>query len=303
MLQWSIILPSQPIHAELIAVVVAVRNGQPRVLTLHDGSALPAGPLESGHASLQAGLRNWVERQTGRQLGLVEQLYTFADPGRSRNGRSISISYLALTSEHQTRLDGPVSWQDWYRFFPWEDRRTNPPPESTDLTRRLQAWAAGSGERQARVAHCFGLDGVPWADDLALPRYELLHEAGQVQEAGNENRPLPVEITGRPMLADHRRILATAISRLRAKIIDRPVVFELLPEPFTLLDLQRCVEAIAGRSLHKQNFRRLIEAQALLEDTATHSHGTGRPARLYRFRAAARAARAMAGTRLPLTRP
>ena len=62
-------------------------------------------------------------------------------------------------------------------------------------------------------------------------------------------------------------ILATAISRLRAKLKYRPVIFELMPVEFTLTDLQRTVEAISGRHLHKQNFRRLVERSALLEPT------------------------------------
>ena len=66
------------------------------------------------------------------------------------------------------------------------------------------------------------------------------------------------------MSGDHRRILATGIARLRAKIKYRPVVFELMPAEFTLLQLQRSVEALAGRLVHKQNFRRLIEQQQLV---------------------------------------
>jgi hypothetical protein len=79
-----------------------------------------------------------------------------------------------------------------------------------------------------------------WNEDLILQRYELLFEAGLA------------------MTWDHRHILATGIARLRAKIKYRPVVFELIPPAFTLLQLQRSVEAIAGRLVHKQNFRRLI---------------------------------------------
>jgi hypothetical protein len=106
------------------------------------------------------------------------------------------------------------------------------------------------------------------------------------------------------MIFDHRRILATAIARLRAKIKYRPVVFELMPPTFTLLQLQRTVEALAGRLVHKSNFRRLIEQQELVEDTgATAPDTPGRPAKLYRFRRAVFAERAVAGTKLPLTRP
>src|SRR3546814_8565485 len=69
------------------------------------------------------------------------------------------------------------------------------------------------------------------------------------------------------MVADHRRILATAISRLRAKIKYRPVLFELMPPRFTLSELQKTAEALSGIPLHKQNFRRLIAQQGLVEET------------------------------------
>ena len=80
------------------------------------------------------------------------------------------------------------------------------------------------------------------------------------------------------MIGDHRRILATGIARVRAKIKYNPVVFELMPPVFTLLQLQRCVEAIAGLNVHKPNFRRLIEQQQLVEETGeTVSDTGGRP--------------------------
>ena len=107
-----------------------------------------------------------------------------------------------------------------------------------------------------------------------------------------------------PMRYDHRRILATGIARLRAKIKYRPVVFELMPTAFTLLQLQRAVEALAGRPLHKQNFRRLIDQQGLVEETGEISAETGgRPAKLYRFRREVVAERAAGGSKLPLSRP
>ena len=105
------------------------------------------------------------------------------------------------------------------------------------------------------------------------------------------------------MVHDHRRILATGIARLRAKIKYRPVVFELMPDAFTLLQLQRAVEALAGQLLHKPNFRRLIEQQALVEETGEAAMDTGgRPAKLFRFRREVVLERAAAGTKLPLVR-
>ena len=293
--------------AELIAVLAAVTDGEPRVLTIAGGQALPSGPLEPGHRSLQAGLRAWVERQTHHPLGYVEQLYTFADRDRTApDGRHISISYLGLTREARAGGEPGVGWQSWYRYFPWEDQRSGGAGiVATAIAPRLRAWAetaptpAARRERRDRTAITFGLDGSAWNEELVLQRYELLWEAALVAEAGTDTPPVP----GIPMHHDHRRILATAIARLRAKIKYRPVVFELLPGAFTLLHLQRTVEALAGRLLHKQNFRRLVESQDLVEETGETARETGgRPAKLFRFRRAVRAERAVTGSKLPLAR-
>src|SRR5205823_8858603 len=118
-------------------------------------------------------------------------------------------------------------------------------------------------------------------------------EAGLVAEAARDvGRPMPGPApagdrlgTGVAMALDHRRILATALGRLRGKIKYRPVVFELMLPSFTLLQLQRTVEALSGVRLHKQNFRRLVEQQGLVEETGENSAATGgRPAALVRFR-------------------
>jgi hypothetical protein len=311
---------AQPaLAAELIAVVVAANEDAPRILTVEDGKALPSGPFESSHRSLQSGMRAWVEEQTGHPLGYVEQLYTFADRDRTAGEgmrRTISISYLGLTREAPTPAVAGASFQDWYRYFPWEDRREGPPQGTaariarpiaaaiaTPIAQGLKSWAKTAPtaslrrERNERAALAFGLGGAGWNEEFSLQRYELLYEAGLVAEAGGP-------FLGAAMLHDHRRILATGIARLRAKIKYRPVVFELMPPSFTLLALQRVVEALAGVRLHKQNFRRLIARQALVEETDAMIVETGgRPARLFRFRRAVLRERALAGARLPLAQP
>ena len=137
---------------------------------------------------------------------------------------------------------------------------------------------------------CFGLDGAAWDEEKVLDRYELLYEAGLVEEAKRDGRISAEAWTeraklGAPMQFDHRRVLATAIGRTRAKIKYRPVVFELMPDEFTLYELQKAVEAILGPHLHKQNFRRLVEGAGLVETTGEMKTRTGgRPAKLFRFR-------------------
>lgn len=290
---------------DLIAVLVAVSQtqqslGEPRVLTIRGGTSLPSGPFQLRHRSLQAGLRAWVESQTHHPLGYVEQLYTFADADRAtrRAGHLVSISYLALTREGPPAGADEPAWRGWYAYFPWEDRRGGAKLVEQVIAPRLAAWAAAEDgpARRRRAALVFGLDAMPWHEELVLQRYELLWEAGLVPETGGD-------LPGLAMVGDHRRILATGIARLRAKIKYRPVVFELLPPAFTLLDLQRCVEAIAGRAVHKQNFRRLIEQQELVEETGAVARETGgRPAKLFRFRRAVLEERAVSGTKIGVTR-
>ncbi len=293
-----------------MAVLVAVSQGAPRVLTTQCGQALPAGPFQMVHRSLQAGLRAWVERQTQHSLGYVEQLYTFADREREEAAHVLSISYLGLTCEPEQSPQGATSWQDWYSFFPWEDWRQGAPAVlQSCILPHLQAWVdeaqnqALRHTRQARVAINFGINGQAWNEELVLQRYELLFEAGLIEEAARRGLPMRGQVPGKAMAHDHRRILATGMARLRAKIKYRPVVFELMPPEFTLLQLQQTVEALAGRGLHKQNFRRLIEQQALVEETGQMTAGSaGRPAKLFRFRSDVLQERATAGTKLPLAR-
>jgi hypothetical protein len=301
------------VNVDLIAVLVAVTGGHPRVLTINQANALPSGPFELAHRSLQSGLRAWVEQQTGQAPGYIEQLYTFADRDRfgEKAERSISISYLGLTREDQAE-GASRGWQSWYDYFPWEDHRTGVPSVlAKTMTPRLRGWAKVANDakerrdRWQRAAIAFGFDDHGWNEELVLQRYELLYEAALVEEAvrGHEAQDT-VTIPGRSMHADHRRILATGIARLRTKIKYRPVVFELMPPQFTLLQLQRAVEALAGRLVHKQNFRRLIEQQELVEESGGSASDTGgRPAKLFRFRHAVLAERSAAGTKLPLTRP
>lgn len=298
---------------ELTAVLVAVTDDEPRVLTINDGETLPSGPFGSRHRTLQMGLRSWVERQTHHPLGYLEQLYTFADRDRIHGGaeeRMISISYLGLTREARVSGEHDPGWRNWYRYFPWEDWRDGPSVLiAPTILPRLRQWAREATdtttrrERTRRIEATFPTDERTWNEELTLQRYELLYEAGLVREAARRGHVIDPIPPGERMTYDHRRILATGIARLRSKIKYRPIVFELMPPTFTLLQLQRAVEALAGRRLHKQNFRRLIDQEGLVEETGEILSATGgRPARLVRFRREVLFERALVGSRLPLSR-
>ena len=299
----------------LTAAILSVLNNEPVVLVVRDdieaadaNDGLPYGafsPIE--HRTLEMGLRAWVIEQTGIDLGYVEQLYTFGDRGRHASPDDIaphivSIGYLALTRplEDMSALEGG-QWRSWYQYFPWEDwRRGRPEILSSVIEPALKSWASSPSlhraparpvDKNQRVRMCFGTDGAAWDEEKVLDRFELLFEAGLVKESHRDRPDQPerndeiITRLGAPMRYDHRRILATAITRMRAKIKYRPVVFELMPDEFTLFELQKTVEAILGPHLHKQNFRRLVESTGLVIPTGEMRTRTGgRPAKLFRFR-------------------
>jgi hypothetical protein len=292
--------PEQTI-INLTAVIVAVTDDQPRVLIVdQDGEGLPNGPFDPlKHDSLESGLRQWVEAQTGLDLYYVEQLYTFGnrnrDPGEILGGpRVVSVAYMALT--HEDAVDAPnAEWRDWYSFLPWEDWRLGRPSLiETQIEPDLDRWVRRSQsesrrrQRRDRVNVTFGPGAASDMDAvLSLERFELLYDAELVTESLRD-RSINREVAdgmGNELVSDHRRILASALGRLRGKLAYRPVVFELLPGEFTLLQLQRVVEALSGAKLHKQNFRRLVTAADLVEPIGrTSKIGKGRPAELFRFR-------------------
>jgi len=318
--------PLTPIEIGLTAAIVAVEDGEPAILVSGDevkGEAragLPFGPFDPrAHRTFEIGLREWVEQQTGLRVGYVEQLYTFGDRGRHAGPADIrphmvSVGYLALTRMPESAAalkTGGAGFEPWYRFFPWEDWREKRPAILDQIIPSLTDWSGAShGEMgralgwRERLRLCFAAGGSPWDEEKVLDRYEMLYEAGLIEEARRDGRAAALQrgnlpMLGEPMRFDHRRILATAIARLRAKLKYRPVVFELMPSEFTLTELQHTVEAISGRVLHKQNFRRLVEGTALVEATGETSTATGgRPAALFRFRREVLSERPAPGLRL-----
>ena len=313
----------QRIVIGLSAVVAAVSSGEARVLTvrpLGQPAALPFGPFDpEADRTFEIALRTFVSAQTGFDPGYVEQLYTFGDKGRdaplaavdgSAAARVISVGYLGLTARADaTALEG-AAWSAFHDFFPWEDWRDGRPSALDGIEGALRDWAGRSAARLSRARLLFAFDETPWNEERALERYELLYEAGLAPEASRDRGEAPDPAIarlgpalGEPMISDHRRILATALSRLRGKLRYRPVIFEMMPEAFTLSSLQKAVEAVAGVPLHKQNFRRALERSGLVEGLGRLDQDTGgRPAELFRFRREILSARPASGLALPLLR-
>ena len=304
------------VDVQLVAAIIAVIDDEPVVRVVPDeGMArLPSAPFRPDlHPTLEEGLRAAVRGDTGLELGHVEQLQTVSLPTAGEAGanhaahasnsgmpHTLSVGYLALAHGTDLCERERESWQSCYAFFPWEDwRHGKPRVLREEIEPRLTAWArvddGGDGAqvpRRDRMRICFGENDHTWDEEKVVERFDLLSDAGIATTDMHASRSPRQTHNGTPpgagavhLTTDHKRSLASAMSRLRAKIKSRPLVFDLMPETFTLFELQRAVEAILGPHLHKQNFRRLVEHMGLVEPTdEIKSHTGGRPAKLFRFR-------------------
>jgi 8-oxo-dGTP diphosphatase len=124
------------------------------------------------------------------------------------------------------------------------------------------------------------LDALPASDAVRIARLSVPWEGesgGPVEAVDGDGRPLALAF-------DHDDILGMAVKRLRGKLDYTPIGFQLLPERFTLLDLQRVHETVLGRPVNKDSFRRRMLATGLLDATGEAQKDVDhRPAELYRF--------------------
>lgn len=300
----------------LCAALITVEDATPKMLTVDGG--VPFGTFDpEKDFTLHLGLHRWIHEQTGLMPNYVEQLYTFGnrfrDPGELAGGpRVISVGYLGLMPPTQPKTED-ATWTPIYDFLPWEDQRTeNKQLIEKYLVPALKLWANEAPTpkeislRMQRLALNWGIDDTPFDNERVLERYQMLYEAGLVEEAHRDyknlhgkttNLPMSdrvgrltdlqriAKMTGTPMPLDHRRILASALQRFRGKLKYRPLVFEIMAKTFTLFELQKVVEALSGTKIHKQNFRRLVLNEGLVQETGKlDTSGRGRPAELYKFR-------------------
>lgn len=126
----------------------------------------------------------------------------------------------------------------------------------------------------------------PASQVVSVVYFALLAEDTLSQERIEKSQAAWQPVRNLPALAwDHADILSYALRRLRYKLEYSAVGFELLPETFTLSELQHTYESILGEKLDKRNFRRRILEAGIIEPTNERRSGEGRPALLYRYRA------------------
>lgn len=172
--------------------------------------------------------------------------------------------------------DGREKW-----VLPWDIQR---PAESMEATANRVARVASAGEPAwLEQAGAFG-DGKrhPSESDISIG-YAGLLPIGTPSPVGGTYAWFTLSDV--PQLAPRQRlILDSAVSMIRTRMDQSPVAFRLLPQMFTLTELQQTYELLLGKRLHKASFRRALQAAWLVEPTDEwRSEGRGRPAQLYRY--------------------
>ncbi len=238
----------------------------------------------------------------------------------ARGARVTTAAYLMLVhgaaqpagADDATR----AHWADVYDYLPWEDLRDEGRvARLRRVAEALDGWAHTAPDGVERVRALFG--PREWNEERTAERWALLMEAELVPEArrdrwGRAQARAEDALFGREMAFDHRQILADALGRVRGKIKYTPAALMALTGPEATLDeLQAACEAIAGRPLHRSNFRRAVapaehgksRAPRIVARTGTRrpreGRGPGVAPEVYRFLPEAMRARLDTSIRFP----
>jgi ADP-ribose pyrophosphatase YjhB (NUDIX family) len=238
-----------------LQVLLIKRGGHP----FKDCWALPGGFVTPAESLTQAAARE-LREETGINDVYMEQLYTWGEVNRDPRTRVISCSYMALIDAAKIRLKAGDDAADaqWFtiRKILKKDKRT--------LTQ------TGFVEKQKYL--------------LTLISKEIKLEV-QLEKTVTKKERTRIEdeqITAAGQAAfDHVKMISYALERLRNKIEYTDIAFNLLPEYFTLTQLQQVYETILGGELLKANFRRKIEDKVIGTDQFTDISGH-RPSRLFK---------------------
>jgi 8-oxo-dGTP diphosphatase len=156
-----------------------------------------------------------------------------------------------------------------------------------DAARRELQEETGLRDIYLEQLYTFGqLDRDPRERIVTVAYYALVNLAGHAVHASTDARNAAwFAVSDLPALAfDHDQILQTAHDRLRNKVRYQPIGFELLPERFTLRQLQHLYEVILDRELDKRNFRKKVLGMEIVKETGEIEKDVAhRAARLYRF--------------------
>lgn len=240
--------------------VLLIRRGEHPFL----GSWAVPGGFVGIHESIDEAAKRELKSETGVDHAYLEQLYTWGEVGRDPRMRVVSCSYMALVDRSQLLLQAGEDADD-ARWFDVSSEILS--EEITPLP---------DGERRERRIRI-----VLENEDVRL---EPVVQVTEHREGHGRTLSREVEDSG-GLAFDHAKMIQYGIERLRSKLEYTDIAFALMPQLFTLSELQRVYEVILGKPLLAAAFRRKIAGR--VEETEEYTREGGhRPSKLYRYRQA-----------------
>lgn len=222
--------------------------------------ALPGG-FVSPHESLEEAAMRELFTETNLDNIYLEQLYTWGDVGRDPRTRVISTSYMALVDSSALRLQAgdDADEAEWFRLEDkWLKETKTKTPDGTVTEKWVELRLTNEREElSATIKLTKTISG------------KIVRETREIVET---NR----------IAFDHAKMIQYALERLRGKIEYTDIAFALMPELFTLGELQQVYEVILGKELLAAAFRRKV-ADKVLETNQYRKHAGHRPSKYYRF--------------------
>lgn len=221
--------------------------------------------IPGGFVSIEEGVNEAARRELKEEVNIdniyMEQLYTWGEVNRDPRTRVISSSYMSLVDSSSFNIKAGDDADD-ARWFTIKSKLLEEKKTATDKGYILETWIS-----------------------LALSN-QLVDLSAVIKIVRTVNRKLInverqiVESNG--IAFDHARIIQYGLERLRNKIEYTNIAFNLMPEYFTLTELQQVYEVILDKELLKANFRRKISGMVIETNKSTKDSGH-RPSRFYKF--------------------
>lgn len=228
---------------DALKILLIRRNNHPYIRCW----ALPGGFVDIKE-SLEDAARRELEEETGLKDIYMEQLFTYGDPGRDPRMRVISISYMALIRESEAVVTAGDDAADacWFTIREQED-----------------------------TVELHGDNGEVLYYQVSK---ELVFNGSVSSVQESVHKPPDSGIA-----FDHEQAIHTGICRLRNKAEYTNILFGLMPQEFTLPELQRLYETVLGRQLYKANFRKKVSGYVEATGRKKNQEGARRNPELYRF--------------------